>query len=225
MITDKTFSFLKKLKQHNNREWFAEHKALYEASHEELIAFADQLLKGLNQFDQIETPSGKKSLFRIYRDIRFSKDKTPYKTNRSGSFARLGEERRGGYYFSVAPGETVVGGGFYGPSAADLKLIRQQIELDAEPLKAVLNEKEFKSYYGGLQGEKLKTYPRGFDPEHEAIELLRHKHFFVMRSFTDQEVLQADFPDQVLEAYQKLLPFFEVMSMYLTTNLDGESIL
>jgi len=82
MITDKTFSFLKKLKQHNNREWFAEHKALYEASHEELIAFADQLLKGLNQFDQIETPSGKKSLFRIYRDIRFSKDKTPYKTNR-----------------------------------------------------------------------------------------------------------------------------------------------
>jgi uncharacterized protein (TIGR02453 family) len=224
MITNKTFQFLKDLKKNNNRDWFSEHKAAYEASNHEVIAFADHLHKGISEFDQLETPNGKKSLFRIYRDIRFSKDKTPYKTNRSGSFARLGVERRGGYYFSIAPGETVVGGGFYGPTAADLKLIRQQIELDAEPLRAVLNEKEFKSYYGSLQGEKLKTHPRGFDPGHEAIDLLRHKHFFVMRTFKDKEVLQTDFPAQVLEAYKKLLPFFEVMSMYLTTNLDGESI-
>ena len=224
-ITSTTLNFLKNLKENNNREWFQENKSLYEASHKEMIAFADELLLRLNQFDKIETVSGKKSLFRIYRDVRFSKNKLPYKTNRSGSFKRAGDDRRGGIYFSIEPGKSVIGGGFYQPNKDDLSLLRQQIDVDASPLKKVLNSKTFRSYYGELQGEQLKTSPRGFDIDHPEIDLLRYKNFYVMHEFSDSEVLAADFVSKVIDGYKKLMPFFDVMSLYLTTDLNGESIL
>jgi uncharacterized protein (TIGR02453 family) len=222
-ISQATLSFLKQLKQNNNREWFEENKKTYETSQREMIAFADALLTEMNKFDKIETPSGKKSLFRIYRDVRFSKDKQPYKTNRSGSFSRAGAERRGGYYFSIAPGNSMIGGGFYGPNAEDLLLLRQKIEQDADPLRKVLQSKAFKSYFGELQGEQLKTAPKGFDKEDPNIDLLRYKNFYVMHRFSNKEVLADDFVKQAATGLKKLLPFFEVMSMYLTTDLNGES--
>lgn len=224
-ITKVTFDFLTKLKKNNNREWFHDNKSIYERSQKEMIAFADELLYRLNEFDKIETVSGKKSLFRIYRDIRFSNNKLPYKTNRSGSFKREGKSRRGGIYFSIEPGNTVIGGGFYQPDKEDLNLIRQQIEVDAAPLKQVLNDKAFNSYYGNLQGEKLKTSPRGFDANHPEIELLRYKNYYFMHAFTDEEVLAEDFTNKVIEGYKKLMPFFDSMSLYLTTDLNGASII
>ena len=144
MITDLTFNFLKDLKENNNRDWFQENKKRYDASHKEVYTFADALIERLNQKDVIETPSGKKSLFRIYRDVRFSKNKQPYKTNRTGSFRRAGADRRGGFYFCIEPGNTMIGGGFYAPSKEDLQLLRDQISLDAQPLRDVLNNKGFK---------------------------------------------------------------------------------
>ena len=189
IVTSTTFNFLKELKLNNNREWFQENKKKYEASHQEMATLGDELLKRLNQFDEIETISGKKSLFRIYRDVRFSKNKAPYKTNRSGSFKRAGENRRGGYYFSIEPGNSMIGGGFYAPNAADLKLIREQIEMDAEPLKQALANEKFKNYFGELLGEKLKTVPRGFNADDPNIDLLRFKNFYVMKKFSDQEVM------------------------------------
>lgn len=223
IVTSTTFNFLKELKLNNNREWFQENKKKYEASHQEMAALGDELLKRLNQFDEIETISGKKSLFRIYRDVRFSKNKAPYKTNRSGSFKRAGDNRRGGYYFSIEPGNSMIGGGFYAPNAADLKLIREQIEMDAEPLKQALANKKFKNYFGELLGEKLKTVPRGFNADDPNIDLLRFKNFYVMKKFSDQEVMSADFPDQIIKGYQSIQPFFEAMTLYLTTDLNGES--
>ncbi|MEQ8624156.1 MAG: DUF2461 domain-containing protein [Vicingaceae bacterium] len=222
-ISKVTFDFLNQLKNNNNRDWFQDNKKTYEASHKEMIAFADALLLKLNEFDKIETVTGKKSLFRIYRDVRFSKNKLPYKTNRSGSFKRAGADRRGGIYFSIEPGNTVIGGGFYQPNKDDLNLIRQQIEVDASPLKEVLNSKSFKNYYGNLLGEKLKTSPRGYDIDHPEIELLRFKNFYVMHSFSDKEVLTDNFVDQVIDGYKKLMPFFDAMSLYLTTDLNGAS--
>ena len=224
-VSKVTFDFLNQLKKNNDRDWFQENKPCYEASQKELIAFADELLSRLNEFDKIETVSGKKSLYRIYRDVRFSKNKLPYKTNRSGSFKRRDKSRRGGIYFSIEPGNTLIGGGFYQPNKEDLNLIRQQIEVDSSLLKKVLNAKTFKAYYGNLQGEKLKTSPRGVDADHPEIELLRYKSYYVMHAFSDEEVLADDFTSKVIEGYKKLLPFFDAMSLYLTTDLNGESII
>ena len=223
MITDLTFNFLKDLKENNNRDWFQENKKRYDASHKEVYTFADALIERLNQKDVIETPSGKKSLFRIYRDVRFAKNKQPYKTNRTGSFRRAGADRRGGFYFCIEPGNTMIGGGFYAPSKEDLQLLRDQISLDAQPLRDVLNNKGFKSYFGELLGEQLKTAPRGFEKDDPNIDLLRFKNFYVMHSFSDKEALSDDFADKAAEGLLKILPFFDVMTEYLTTDLNGES--
>tara|TARA_R110002111_G_scaffold214522_1_gene277448 strand:+ start:691 stop:1374 length:684 start_codon:yes stop_codon:yes gene_type:complete len=222
-ITKHTFNFLTDLAQNNNRDWFTENKPRYEKSHKEMYTFAESIITKLNEFDSISTPSGKKSMYRIYRDVRFSKNKDPYKTNRSGSFAREGAERRGGYYFSISPGETIIGGGFYQPNTEDLNLLRKQLEMDATPLRKVLEDKNFKKYYGKLLGEQLKTAPRGFDKEDPNIDLLRYKSFFVMHKFTDEEVLSDDFEQKVIKGYKILQDFFDVMTSYLTTDLNGES--
>lgn len=224
-ITQRTFDFLSDLKKNNNRDWFAENKARYDQSHKEMYLFAEDLIQRLNQFDKISTPSGKKSLYRIYRDVRFSKNKAPYKTNRSGSFAREGADKRGGYYFSIQPGNSFVGGGFFQPNKDDLNLIRKQIEMDASPLRKVLNNKKFKQFFGELLGEQLKTAPRGFDKEDPNIDLLRYKSFYVMHEFSDKEVLASDFEKKVAEAYHLLTDFFEIMTLYLTTDLNGESLI
>ena len=222
-ITQCTLDFLGDLKANNNRDWFTENKPRYEKSHKEMHTFAESIIEQLSTFDSISTPSGKKSLYRIYRDVRFSKNKDPYKTNRSGSFAREGAEKRGGYYFSVSPGETIIGGGFYHPNTDDLNLLRKQLEMDATPLRKVLEDKKFKKYYGQLLGEQLKTAPRGFDKEDPNIDLLRYKSFYVMHQFTDQEVLSEDFEQKVIEGYEIIQGFFDVMTSYLTTDLNGES--
>lgn len=221
-ITQYTFDFLKDLRENNNRDWFTENKPRYEKSHKEMYTFAESIIERLNQFDSISTPSGKKSLYRIYRDVRFSKNKDPYKTNRSGSFAREGAERRGGYFFSVSPGETIVGGGFYQPNKEDLELIRRQIEMDASPLRKVLKSKAFKQTFGELLGEQLKTVPRGFEKDDPNIDLLRYKSFYVFKSFTDEEVLSNNFEEKVTEVYKTIQSFFAVMTEYLTTDLNGE---
>lgn len=224
-ITQYTLDFLKDLKANNNRDWFTENKPRYEKSHKEMYTFAESIIERLNQFDTISTPSGKKSLYRIYRDVRFSKNKDPYKTNRSGSFSREGADRRGGYYFSISPGETIIGGGFYQPNADDLNLIRKQIEMDASLLRAVLNSKNFRQTFGDLLGEQLKTAPRGFEKDDPNIDLLRYKSFYVFKSFSDKEVLADNFESRVIEVYKAIQPFFKVMTDYLTTDLNGELLI
>lgn len=225
MITKLTIDFLKDLKKNNSREWFQDNRHRYEVCQEELSIFADSIIERLNQKDVIETSSGKKSLYRIYRDVRFSKNKAPYKTNRSGSFTREGAMRRGSYYFSIEPGNSRVGGGFYAPNKEDLQLIRNQISLDATPLRNVLESKSFKDYFGNLQGEQLKTAPRGFEKDDPNIDLLRFKNFYVARNFTNEEVMSENFIEQTMSGFLKILPFFDVMTEYLTTDLNGESIL
>src|SRR5882724_2087899 len=187
------FDFLNKLKKNNNREWFNAHKTEFQKELVLIEAFADALLKGLNAHDMIETPSGKKSLFRIYRDTRFSNDKTPYKTIWNGSFKRATKYRRGGYNFNIEQGNSFIAGGFWGPVPQDLKRIRDDISFDATPLRKILKSKSFVSMFGTLQGEQLKTAPQGFDAGHEAIDLLRHKQFLLIRPFSDKEVLSKHF--------------------------------
>ncbi|WP_291906460.1 DUF2461 domain-containing protein [Chitinophaga sp. CB10] len=215
------FDFLENVRIHNNREWFNEHKSVYQQQLGIVEAFAEGLLQKMNEHDVIETPSGKQSLYRIYRDTRFSTDKTPYKTHFSGSFKRATKQRRGGYYFQIEKGNTFLGGGFWGPVPADLKLIRDEIAFDDAPLRKILAAKSFVSMFGTLQGEQLKTAPKGYPNDHPAIDLLRHKQFIVRRRFTDEEVLRPGFPDEANKTFKAMRPFFDYMSEVLTSDGNG----
>lgn len=221
-IPQSGFDFLNALKTHNNREWFNTNKARFQQELEQVEGFAAALLAKLSTHDLIETLSGKKSLYRIYRDTRFSSDKTPYKTHWSGSFKRATKQRRGGYYFHLEPGNSFIAGGFWGPVPGDLKLIREDIAFDAAPLRKILNSKSFTTMFGELEGEQLKTAPKGFAADHEAIDLLRHKQFLLIRRFTDAEVLSPAYLEEANKTFAAMRPFFDYMSEVLSSDGNGE---
>ncbi len=212
-IHTSSFQFLKELKANNTREWFNEHKTTYQNELQKIESFVDSLLHRMKQHDEIDTVSGKKALMRIYRDIRFSSNKTPYKTNWSGSFHRMGAQRRGGYYFSFQPGgQSVIAGGFWAPVPRDLKLIRDEFAFDDKPIRTILASPKVKTFFGSLSGETLKTVPRGYEPGHPAADLIRHKQFILTRKFTDKQVLGKDFMKQAIDTLRAFRPFFDHMS-------------
>lgn len=221
MIHKETLTFLRKLQNNNNREWFQENKPTYQQAHENLIEFADKLYSEMQKHDHLVPTSGKKSLHRIYRDIRFSKDKTPFKNNFSGGFRRATDELRGGYYFHVEPGNTFLGGGFWGPNSDDLKLIRSHLAAEPERLRKIISSKEFIAEFGQLDGDQVKTAPKGYAKDDPAIDLLRYKQFLVGRSFTDEEIMNKEFAMEASKTFSKMRPFFDYMSEILTTDLNG----
>lgn len=223
-IERSTIDFLKAIAKHNDREWFAKHKDKYTAGHENMIAFAGAVLAEMNKHDTIETPTGKASLFRIYRDVRFSKEKTPYNTCWNGGFKRATKLLRGGYYFHIEPGKSFVGGGFWGPNTADMQRIRQDIDMNHEEWRRLLHNKTLVTTFGGLTGEQLATAPRGYAKDHPAIDLLRYKQYLLKHDFTDEEVLSADFAKKVSDTFKKMRPFLDHMSEVLTTDVNGESV-
>ncbi len=226
-IKKSTLSFLKQLAKNNDREWFKDNKAKYEAGRENVAEFAQALMDRLAETDVLATENGKKSLFRIYRDVRFSKNKEPYKTNFAGQFVRDGKLRRGGYYYNISPAggwPSMVGGGFYGIEKDDLKRMREELAVDASELRAIIADKDFVRVFGELQGAQLKTAPRGYAKDHKNVDLLRYKQFYCARNFTDQEVLSAEFLDMAHEATLTLRPFFDFFTEVLTTDANGELI-
>ena len=224
-IAQQTLSFLRQLARNNDKAWFDDHRADYEAARGNVIDFANALLDRLRATDALETENGRRSLFRINRDVRFSKDKSPYKTNIAGHFVRDGRYRRGGYYFSIQPGgQTMVGGGFYGIERHDLDRLRQELAVDAQPLREIMADPDFKRVLGELRGDQLKTAPRGYPKDHENVDLLRYKQFYGMVEFPDAEVTRADFLDRATEIHLALRPFFDYFSDVLTTDANGELI-
>ena len=219
-----TFDYLKKLDKNNNRIWFQENKPFYEQSYAEMINLAENILNEMSLHDYIETISAKKSLFRIYRDVRFSKDKTPYKTHWGGFLRRAGAENRGGYYYQIGPMGSYVMGGFFGPNKDDLLHIRKQIEQDGDSLREIINAKKFKDFFGVLHGSQLKTAPRGFEKDDPNIDLLRYKQFILRHDFKEKEVMSNDFPQVVSHAFQQMRPFFDHMSDVLSTDLNGRPL-
>lgn len=220
-IPSSSIEFLKLVKKNNNRDWFNANKERYLKELEAITAFADALLFEMNKHDKIETASGKKSLHRIYRDTRFSKEKTPYKTNWSGSFSRATKKLRGGYYFHIEPGNSFVAGGFWGPEPQDMKRIREEIGYDASEFRKIFKSKSFKETFGTLKGEQLKSAPQGYSTDHENIDLLRYKQFLLVKKFSDKEVLSDQFLKQVNETFKRMRPFFNLMSEILTTDKNG----
>lgn len=224
VIKKSTLSFLKKLSDNNNREWFASNRGQYEQAKENAEAFVDALITKMNMHDEIETPSGKKSLYRIYNDVRFSKDKTPYDPRFSGYLKRVKPFLRGGYYFWIRPGNSCIGCGFAYPNADDLKRIREDINVNYDDWNKLLKTKSIVSTFGKMQGQQVKTSPRGYQNDHPAIGLLRFKQYWFQRSFADHEVLADDFLSNLNRRFKAIRPFFDYMSEVLTTDLNGEHL-
>ncbi len=222
IIPKSSFDFLKKLKKNNHRDWMQANKKEYQTGEKELKVFYSEVETALNKNDEI----GKLKIFRIHRDVRFSKDKTPYNVHRSASFSRVGAHRRGGYYLRLEPGNSLMGGGFFAPEPADLLRIRKEFEMDSSEIRKILDQKDFKKAFGGFNRRSVvKTAPKGFSKDHSDIDLLRLKSFFVVHNFTDTEVHAANFKDNLICHYELVRPFFDYMSEVLTTDLNGVSLL
>lgn len=220
VIVKNVFSFLETLQENNNREWFTEHKEEFKNLESEVKLFYKAAMEKLKAHDEIE----RLKMFRIYRDVRFSKDKTPYKTHFGGSFSRAGVQLRGGYYLHLQPEGSFIAAGFWEPNKEDLHRIRKEFELDATEIREIINAKTFKSVWGDFVGETLKTAPKGFDREHPNIDLIKRKQFVFTRKFTDKKVLSPDFLVTIDKSFREVRPYFDLMSDILTTNLNGESL-
>lgn len=219
-IQPSTYQFISELKKNNNRDWFTEHKPRYQQAHANIAGFLDGLIDEVKKIDNIENESGKKSMFRIYRDVRFSKDKSPYKTHLAGFLKRATKWLRGGYYIHFEPGKTFVGCGFWQPNKDDLKIIRDELAHDAQALRSIMEEPTFKKTFGELRGDTVATAPRGYDKDHPNIDLIRYKSFYFEHQFTDEEVFSEDFASEVAKTYLAVRPFFDYMSEVLTRHFE-----
>ncbi|MDG1761899.1 MAG: DUF2461 domain-containing protein [Flavobacteriaceae bacterium] len=220
-INPDVFTFYRELKENNTREWFEPQKSRFKALESEIKEYTEELKNNLNKTDEIELAK----IFRIYRDVRFSKNKTPFKTHFGISFHRKKPQLRGGYYLHIAPEDSFIATGFWNPEKEDLLRIRKEMEVDAAELRDVIADSKLKSYWGDIEGEELKTAPKGFSKDHADIDLIRKKQFLFVKKFTDKEVLALDFQDQIIKHFEAIRPFFDYMTNILITDLNGVSLL
>lgn len=220
-VKPETLTFLKDLTQNNNREWFNENKNLYTESQENVIAFLDELIKEMAEFDEeLGKIDGKKSLFRIYRDTRFSKDKIPYKTNFGASLGMGKGSQKAGYYLHIEPGKSFLAGGVYMPESSVLKEVRKEISLYGEDFLKIISQKEFKKHFPELdQDDKLKKIPQGFEKEDPMGEYLKLKSFIVLYHLKDEEVLDKDAVKNMTKIFNLMKPFNDFLNTPLTLNL------
>ncbi|WP_340198649.1 TIGR02453 family protein [Ascidiimonas sp. W6] len=221
MITSELLKFLTKLEKNNNREWFENHKNEFRKHQSTFKNFNEELLDEMKKHDEIE---GLK-VFRIYRDVRFSKNKTPYKSHLAASFKRIKPKLRGGYYLQIKPKESFIATGFWDPVKEDLLRIRKELEIDAKDFNEIIKDNSFVNIWGPLEGDEVKTAPKGFSKTHPNIELIRKKQFIFSRKFTDAQVCSPDFLEQVNHSFKGVRPFFDYMTEVLTTDLNGVSLL
>lgn len=201
--------FLKHLKKNNDRNWFEKNKPKYLEAKQGFEEFVAALLGEFSKFDEgLGGLDPKKLPFRIYRDVRFSKDKSPYKTNMGAGFSPNGKlVQEPGYYIHIEPGKSFVAGGIYMPDAANLGKIRQEVDYNADKLLKIVDQKTFKKSFGGFDDfDKLKTMPKGYPKDHPQLELLKLKSFIVSKSFSDKEVLDKKFVKTVAAYAKQIKP-------------------
>lgn len=221
MISPGLLNFLSTLETNNNRDWFENNKKEFIAHRTVFKKFNESLFEAFQKHDKLESMK----VFRIYRDVRFSADKTPYKTHFAASFKRIKPQLRGGYYLQIKPGASFIATGFWNPEKEDLLRIRKEFEIDASGFKAVVDKKSFKDVWGELEGEEVKMAPKGFSKEHENIGLIRKKQFVFTKSFSDETILKNDFITEVDNSFKAIRPFFDYMTEILTTDLNGVSLI
>lgn len=215
MIHKSTFDFLKHLKLNNNRDWFLENKEVYEKAKGNMLELIDHCLLGMKKMDKsLGDLEAKNCLYRIYRDVRFSKDKIPYKINLAASITSGGRNSgNAGYYIHIQPGnESFIGGGIYMPDPVKMKAIKQEIAYNTKDFLKIIDNKKFKDVFGELWGEKMKNAPRDYPKDHPAIELLKHKHFIFGADFKDKEVLSEGFEKKIVQVFKTLHPFIDFLN-------------
>jgi len=218
-MKNKIAPFLKNLEQNNNRDWFTENKSSFLEAKDQANSLFDQWFQEMESWDNVD---GLKK-FRIYRDVRFSKNKTPYKTHFSASISRTKPELRGGYYLEIKSDSVFLACGFWGPEKEDLYRIRKEIELDPQEFESVVTQDSIVDIWGDLQGDGVKTAPKGFAKDINGIEYIRKKQFVYFKELTIDVIEEKGFARTVSDAFQVIRPFFDYMSLVLTTDLNGES--
>ncbi|SFD08507.1 DUF2461 domain-containing protein [Algibacter pectinivorans] len=222
-VPQSVFKFFKKLEKNNNRDWFNDNKPEFKAAEKEVKVFYNTVLDNLNKHDEVD----KLKVFRIYRDVRFSKNKLPYKTHFGGSYNRVKPKLRGGYYVHLQPNnESFIATGFWQPEKEDLLRIRKEFEMDDSEIRAILSSKDFNSIWADhFIGDEVKSAPRGFPKDHPAIDLIKKKQYIFTKHYSDKEVLDANFINEIDNAFKAIRPFFDYMSDVLTTDLNGVSLI
>ncbi len=218
MNLEKTQFFLENLSKNNNREWFNNNKELYNEAKKEFETFVDELIPRLKTIDsQIDVTSAKECTFRIFRDVRFSKNKLPFKTN-FGAFINKGGRKSdyAGFYIHIEQDNCFIGGGIFMPQAKILKAIRTEIMYNADSLREIIKEDNFIKYFEKMQGEKLKTAPRGIAKDHKDIDLLRHKGFFVSHKLSNKLVNSKSFIAEIDNICTSMFPF----NQYFNSIID-----
>lgn len=203
-----SLQFLKNLTKNNNREWFNENKTLYQEAQQDVISFVEKLIEEMAGFDEeMGKLEAKKSVFRIYRDTRFSKDKTPYKTNFGAGLGMGKGNKISGYYLHIEPGKSFLAGGVYKPEPTVLKTIRQEISAFGDEFKAILEQDEFRNYFRGLSVEdKLKKVPQGFEKDDKMAEYLKLKHFIVTHPVSDEQLLSENAVKEFTKIFKAMKP-------------------
>ena len=206
--------FLKKLEKNNDRDWFKANKSEYIAAQEEVITFVDEMINRISEFDpMVAGLDAKKCLFRIYRDVRFSKDKTPYKINMGASINPGGKKSTvAGYYVHIEPRSCFLAGGNYMPNGKNLLAIRNRIIEKPKEFLAIEKDKKFKNFFGRIHGDRLKTAPRGFPKDHKMLEHLRLKSFIAYQEKVSEKTITSDkYADQAIEVFKAMKPLIDFL--------------
>jgi uncharacterized protein (TIGR02453 family) len=206
--------FLSDLRNHNEKAWFDEHRKAYEIAKSEFEGLVAQLIAEIGEFEDLGNLAAKDCVMRIFRDVRFSKDKSPYRSSMAASIAAGGRKStKMGYYVHVEPtNQTIVAGGLYMPSSAQLAQFRDAIDQDAETFREIIEAPDFKKHFGAIQGKSLKSAPQGYTKDHPEIELLKMKQILVMRQFSDEQVVSAEFPKLVVQTCKAMKPFNDYLN-------------
>ena len=215
MDTKLVLDFLTHLKLNNNREWFQENKKWYEASKKEVESFISEMIVTISAIDPaLQSPPMKDCMFRIFRDVRFGADKSPYKTNFGGFIARGGRKGLGpGYYFHFEPGECMLAGGVYQPQPETLKLLRNEVYFNSTEFKSIIQNPSFKKHFPELGDfDKMKKAPKEFPAEFPDIDLLKYRSYIVSHMFDDNTALSNDYQSIAIEMVKELQPFMAFLN-------------
>jgi len=223
MLSKNLLQFLSNLKENNYKEWFHENKPAYQILRKEFEQFVALTIADISQFDtSVKNIEPKKCIFRINRDIRFSNDKSPYKSN-FGAYIVPGGKKAGnaGYYIHIEPGNCFIAGGIYAPPADRLKAVRTEIYENADEFKKVMNNKIFKKHFKELYSDdKLKTAPKGFPKDFEDVDLLRYKHYIVSKNISDDVVTSDKFTDVIHDTFEAAYPLKSFINEAINYQLN-----
>ncbi|MEI6852371.1 MAG: DUF2461 domain-containing protein [Bacteroidota bacterium] len=207
-------NFLQQLSENNSREWFAENKKLYESAKADFEKITLRFIKEIGAFDEgVRNLTPRDCIFRIFRDVRFSKNKSPYKTNFGAAFNVSGRKvHNAGYYFHLAPGTSFMGGGIYMPEPETLKMIRQEIYYNYDEFDKIVSEKEFVKYYKGIDGSRLSLPPKGYPKDFKGIEMLKFKDYTAIHSFDPSKFSEEELFQQSIKVLKALKPLNDFLN-------------